>query len=250
MQKGKDHLDFLFVVTQDGSPTLRLTSPEGESESMHSLRGAFSETVYIYGAAIERCLKERFEPRILSLGLGLGYVELLAVALQLRDAPTSEFGGESFELLPELREFFYSWTLGELEKVPADFVRAYDEILDFTARATGIESSRIRSQLAELLKTGRWVLSGPLDAKTEVHGPFGCLCFDAFSSKTSPDLWTEEFLDQFFAKVAAPGCVLSTYACTGALKRTLKANRFDVTIRAGFGSKRDSTFAVRELSLS
>jgi hypothetical protein len=247
-------LVFQFLPTQDGSPTLRLTSnsaatnaPEltSEPESMHSFRGAFSETIYIYGAAIERCLRDGLHPRVLSLGLGLGYVELLACALWLRDAPEVDFGGESFELIPELRDYFRGWVSGEKDQVPPEFVAAYDQILALTAHETGIEGAKIRDHLYKLLGTGRWTLSEALTADTPISGEFGCLCFDAFSSKTSPDLWTEEFLNGFFEKVAAPGCVLSTYACTGALKRTLRAHGFDVTIRQGFASKRDSTFAVR-----
>ncbi len=240
---------FKFVETQDGSPSLRIEESEGqESESMHSLRGAFSETVYIYGTAIETCLREEFEPRIFSLGLGLGYVEVLSAALILRDAPEKKHiaGGESFELVPQLRDWFRAWVHGEEEKVPQDFARVYDDILARTATQAGINGKEIRAYLSDLLKEGRWTLSGPLAKDTKIEGTFGCICFDAFSSKTSPDLWTEEFLNDFLSRVTAPGCVLSTYACTGALKRSLRANGFDLSIREGFASKRDSTFAVRK----
>lgn len=242
-------MNFNFTETQDGSPTLRIGS-ETESESMHSLKGAFSETVYIYGTAIETCLKEKFHPRILSLGLGLGYVELLACALQLRDAPnlSAGFGGESFELIPELREYFQCWVHGEVANVPPPFVATYDKILDSTSRETKIDRQQIRMRLSELLTSKQWILSGPLSSETKIESQFGCLCFDAFSSKTSPELWTQEFLERFFKTVAADSCVLSTYACTGVLKRALKANDFEVTIRQGFASKRDSTFAVRKFA--
>lgn len=252
-------LSFLFEKTEDGSPTVRIHSDEGLSEAMHSLKGAFSETVYIYGTALETCLQRGFTPRILSLGLGLGYVEMLAAALILRASRTSlttttedqqtcalvnEAGGESHELIRELRDWFTSW-LTDTGSRPPEFSAAYDEILDRTSRETGIPAKEIKSFLAKMMREGRWRIREALDPKTTFETRFGCICFDAFSSKTSPELWTEPFLMEFLARSSAPGCVLSTYACTGALKRALKTSGFALTIREGFSSKRDSTFAVR-----
>jgi hypothetical protein len=264
------HSAFTFQPTEDQSLTLRVSTPEGPSEAMHSLKGAFSETIYIYGTAIELGLAKGFEPRVLSLGLGLGYVELLAVALTLKHADSlseqeyerfmAKSGGESFELLAPLRQWFAAWVLAapnanldivnsptndSATPVPTDFVTAYEGILSRTAEATGVATERIRMTLAKMLADGRWKIRPALDANTEFISPFGVICFDAFSSKTSPDLWTEEFLQDFFAKTCAAECVLSTYACTGALKRALRAAGFELSIREGFASKRDSTFAVR-----
>ena len=243
---------------------MRLGPGDVFSESMHSLKGAFSETVYIYGTAIQRCLTSFSVPsaqssvlssggggpRIFSLGLGLGYVEILAAALVLKaeegfTGVSQIAGGESFEIVPELREWFVSWVSGE--PVRADFQVAYDDILRRTAEQTGILPEQIRAQMHKMIQSGRWKIRPALDATTEFKERFHCICFDAFSSKTSPDLWSEEFLTAFFQKVAAESCVLATYACTGALKRTLRAARFELTIREGFSSKRDSTFAVRSL---
>lgn len=235
---------FNFVETDDGSRTLRLLGSNGESESMHSLRGAYSETVYIYGTAIEACFQKGFTPRILSLGLGLGYVEILAAALSLKHGVMVE--GESFEILPELRAFFANWATG-LRDVPPEFQSVYDDILSRAAVTAQVPEADIRRCLRQLISSGRWFLREDLNAETQIAKPFGCLCFDAFSSKTSPDLWTEAFLDRFFTMAAAPGSVLSTYACTGALKRSLRRAQFQLEIRAGFAAKRDSTFALREL---
>lgn len=250
-------MEYLFIKTEDGSPTVRLGPTRDESsssEAMHSLKGAFSETVYIYGTAIQLMLDEGMTPRVLSLGLGLGYVELLATGLALKQAKSlsqdaqaallDSFGGESFELVPELRAWFTAWVYGEGD-VPAEFRLTYDEILNRTATETSVEATKIRETLAGLVRDGRWKIREALTADTAFTTDFGCICFDAFSSKTSPELWSEEFLLKFFAQVCAPRCVLSTYACTGALKRSLKASGFELTIREGFSSKRDSTFAVR-----
>lgn len=254
--------EFTFVQTQDGSPTVRLGLGDDVSEAMHSLKGAFSETAYIYGSAIQTALDQNMSPTVLSLGLGLGYVELLASALflkksqELSDHETrarflSETGGESFELVPVLREWFSSWVLSSenapSENLPAEFARAYDDILHRTAEYAKLDQSEIKSHFKTMLLSQRWVISEALSSETEISRAFGCICFDAFSSKTSPDLWTEPFLLSFFKKACAPECVLSTYACTGALKRSLRASGFDLNIREGFASKRDSTFAIRSV---
>lgn len=235
---------FKFIETQDGSLTVRVTDPVTgtDSESMHSLRGAYSETVYIYGAAIESCFQQKFPPRILSLGLGLGYVEILSAALALKYG--IEIEGESFEILPELRDWFFGWTQGQGD-VPADFVRVYDDALTRSAATAEVDAAAARESLRRLFREDRWILREELTAATTLSRPFGCLCFDAFSSKTSPDLWTEEFLDSFLKRSTSPQAVLATYACTGALKRSLRKAGFTLEIREGFASKRDSTFAVR-----
>lgn len=233
---------FHFITTEDGSPSLRLGTTEPLSEAMHSLKGAFSETGYIYGAALDRAIDSGFEPRVLSMGLGLGYVELLAAAKMARRGLV-DFRGESFEIVPELRDLFTGWLRGEA--IDPEFAKAYDDIEALTCRQTELAPGTTREILAEAVASGRWLVREALTASTEFGGKFGTICFDAFSSKSTPDLWTEDFLRSFLEKTAAPGCVLSTYACTGSLKRSLKACGFEVTIREGFSSKRDSTFAVR-----
>jgi tRNA U34 5-methylaminomethyl-2-thiouridine-forming methyltransferase MnmC len=68
--------------------------------------------------------------------------------------------------------------------------------------------------------------------------------FDAFSGKSTPELWTPEFLALFLQRVAQEKAVFATYACTGTLKRTLQTAGFVVEKRPGFQGKRDSTTAV------
>ncbi len=246
---------FQFVKTEDGSLSARIGAPETPfedcSEAMHSLRGAFSETVYIYGSALRLAAEKQFDERVLSMGLGLGYVELLAAAIAMK--ANRKVSGESFEIVPELRDYFIEWLRGAKDpaarvKVPEDFMQAYEGICDRTASEIGVNSADLREALATAVSNGSWLIRNELDAQTTFKEPFGCICFDAFSSKSTPDLWTEEFLKSFLDKTAAPQAVLSTYACTGALKRALKTSGFEVTIREGFSSKRDSTFAVRSLS--
>lgn len=253
--------NFLIESTADGSPTARI----GDSETMHSFRGAFSETLYIYGSALDRFLAlepamARSEcPRVLSLGLGLGYVEILSAAHALQHG--YPLRGRSFELVPELIHGFRTWLLAPQETVettqgsPVIPLSIYDQILARTAQAFYLQSAThldagelalaIRQRLAAAVACGDWILDGPLTSSTDFSQSFHIIAFDAFSSKTTPELWSREFLDPFLARACSPVCVLSTYACTGHLKRALTAAGFTLEIREGYASKRDSTLAVR-----
>lgn len=272
---------FLFISTQDGSPTLRLIAApanalkrtdqqdtgqhtEETSEAMHSLDGAFSETVYIYGAAIEKAIESRSQTestastRVLSLGLGLGYVELLSTALFLKHhVPLADCAGLSFEINPELRKQFSFWLANTPDLAP-QFAAAYEQILDLTAKYSDLSPELIKQTLSSYLSTGKWQLAEALTTATlgqyqqydhyQFETPFHCICFDAFSAKSSPELWSSEFLDGFLRVAAAPTCVFATYACTGNLKRSLSAAGFTVQVRPGFAKKRESTLAIRAVS--
>lgn len=248
------------TVSGTVSGTASASEPANTSETMHSLRGAFLETVYIYGTAYDTAVRlldqavlnpvsesaplTTRHPRVFSLGLGLGYVELLSSALSIRH--DRELHGASFEAVPELNSSFLHWLgLDGTGSVPA---HVYDDILHRTAKETGVSDALIKSRLKEAIQSHAWLIEGPLTselASTSLETPFHCIAFDAFSGKSTPELWTREFLDSFLDKACAPVCALSTYACTGHLKRALQAAGFTLNIREGYASKRDSTLATR-----
>ena len=230
---------FLFEATDDASFTMRFINPETgiASECMHSLRGAFSETNYIYGQAIRTTLELNFDPSFLSVGLGLGYCETLLSALMLQ--AKKKFYIESFEQDQRLREHFASW-LSEAQITP-EFQKVYDQTLNSASELSGVSSALVKTNL----KNSPLHFRGLLTTDTEFEKQFSCVLFDAFSSKSTPDLWTQEFLESFFSKACANQCIFATYACTGVLKRALKNCGFELDIRPGFSSKRDSSFAIR-----
>lgn len=245
---------FEIVVTADGSYTARI----GLGETMHSMRGALGETIYIYGTTFDRmhsahCASTQQAPQILSLGLGLGFVELVAAAVAIKfDAPLC---GESFEADSRLLVSFENWVNGGAEIAGHVPYFVYEKTLEMTALAYGLDPNAILAKLRQGLSAGTWRLSGPLLASTfsdqtgddgaAKQRRFNAVAFDAFSSKSTPELWTREFLDPFLSLACSPDCILSTYACTGHLKRALVDAGFTLEIREGFASKRDSTLAWR-----
>ena len=225
------------LETADGSPTLKLSS---EGEPMHSLEGAFTETQYIYQPIVEKAFESVENPVILSVGLGLGYNEILAVCESIKQGKLPSLI-QSYEAVPELRTAFEDWICNE-----ADSNTIYDDILQRYAEHYSLPASAILFRLRDLLSANKLILDGAIEATT-VPPRANAICFDAFSNKTNPELWNEEFLTQFFKNASSEKCYVSTYACTGTLKRALKTNGFLVELKKGFGTKRESTAATKNL---
>ena len=228
--------EFKNLITADQSPSLSLPPTW---EPMHSLEGAFSETQYIYQPTVALAFTQCLAPSLLSLGLGLGYNEILVAceALAQNKQPASI---RSFELVPELRNYFTAW----LQQDFSPLNEAYEQIVASYAQKYHLLESQIKDSLQDLLRSGVLSIEGPVTLQTELS-PMNGILFDAFCAKTSPDLWTPEFLHQFFKQTAGTPCFVSTYACTGELRRALTAAGFKVEKRKGFAFKRESTFAER-----
>jgi hypothetical protein len=240
---------FQFVETADGSPSLRLCGPEGLGEPMHNLKGAFSETLYIYGPALRAVYSQIRQPatmpRVMSVGLGLGYIEILAAVLYSKssNAKSAGWSGESFELSKELRENFASWILDE--GVPDGFRTAYNKILNLTCEHEKVDPKKILNLLRQSLRDGNWKIRQELSEFTKFDQKFNCICYDAFSSRTSPALWEDIFLSTLLDSAAAPSALVATYACVSGLKHALSSNNFALEIRKGFAGKRNCSMASR-----
>lgn len=239
-------IGFEVEITGDGSPSLRLLQghiPEVEKgESMHHSGGAAEETELIYGRVIRKCFTETSNPHFLSIGLGLGYVEM-TVAREALLKQDFNFTLESFELVPELREYLKQWLKsGDLSP---EIVSVYDQVLKYILKDTTLSSQAVKDLLAAKIESNEWRLRGPLVADSEFIAKAHCLLFDAFSAKTSPDLWTEEFLVDFLNRSTAGDAIVSTYASRGTLKRALKTAGFFVETNEGFKGKRNSTMAFK-----
>ncbi len=234
-------IGFSLEKTQDGSPTLRrqqATRPDfTDGESMHHSGGAATETVYIYKPVIEKVQSWNVEkPAYLSVGLGLGYVELLIA----RENLDKEVLISSFEIVPELRDSFLKWIMQD--QLPEEIQRTYDLVGEFVG---GKEIEKIKKYLATAYERGSWKIHGALEEATHSFPHHGIM-YDAFSRAVSPDIWKSEFMIQFLKTWGATQCCLSTYSCTGDLKRALKEAGFTLDIRLGFKGKRNSTFAFRD----
>ena len=223
------------VETADGSPTLSIDG----GEKMHSMEGALSESLFIYKSCIDRSALQE-SPKILSLGLGLGYNELIAVATSIIWKKPIKVC--SFEKLDFLRDNFTGW----LNKKSVELGSIYDQVLHGISQEFAQNKSLLFETTVQMYESQHLEIRGAFEEKNPWPWKFHGICYDAYSSETDPELWKEEFLEKSLESYADDSfCCLSTYAATGNLKRALKNLKFDVEIRKGFGMKRNSTFAIR-----
>jgi S-adenosyl-L-methionine-dependent methyltransferase len=234
------------VRTEDGSFSLRRVGDQ-PSETMHHPKGAFEETCWVYGPCIQWSLART--GHILSVGLGVGYVEFLAIGMAIAQQKTLHL--TSLESDPNLSAFLRSYALGVVSEVPAFIWEIYDQSVHRIADKLNISPVDMKHKISSMIQSGEWMLLGAYNPKTPCE--FGNqlaeksidgICFDLFSSNTDPELWDEEGLAQFIDFVSARESCLSTYSSKGTLKRALLRNGFRPEIKSGF-HKRDSIWAER-----
>lgn len=250
--KSWSDIGFEIEITGDQSPSLRmlksLDPAKERGESMHHSGGACEETLLIYGEPIRQVLKNIENPHFLIVGLGLGYIELVIAREALLQGKSSNQVGliTSYESVPELREFFYNWLHGRCENLSAEVVETYEKVLFHILKDTALSPELLKDFLRQhFLNLGD--IHSELSSEVRLESRYHCILYDAFSSKTSPFLWEEEFLARLLREGSADKSLLSTYACKGSLKRALKREGFEVVVRDGFQGKRNSTLGVKNM---
>ena len=243
--------DFLLAETLDGSWTVSLPTPDGaRAERMHHPAGALTETCQIYGTAIGAMLEltQGSPLRVLSVGLGLGYVELLAAAMFFGRGRADALELVSLESDPFFRDRFGNWLAGGFDSETFPFA-TLNHIEAITMGVIGLHPKELslRKYLGDLRREGRFHLLGDIRKLDEDTGRFHLILFDLFSSKTNQELWTEDFIRSFVEARAQGSCIFASYASTGNLKRGLRANGFQLNPLPGFAGKRETTLAHRQL---
>lgn len=250
--KAWSDIGFEIEITGDQSPSLRLLQSidpaKDRGESMHHSGGACTETLLIYGEPIKEILQKIEKPHFLIVGLGLGYIEsVIAREALLQKKSASDVGMiTSYESVPELREFFFQWLHDDKDSLHPEVINTYEQMLKSVVRDTELKGEAVKVFLREHFRKPVDIFSA-LDKDVRLVSKYHCILYDAFSSKTSPFLWEEEFLNSLLEQGSSSSCILSTYACKGSLKRALKNHGFDVIVREGFQGKRNSTLGVKSL---
>lgn len=252
MQASRDE-NFLYTlqITADGSPTLILENPDASemtaSEAMHNSAGALTESIYIYYENILEASRRGWPCNVLSVGLGLGYNEALTAVSKIRSQVLNSPLIFSFEKNPTIRSQYKSWLTRNAVSEKSFWTEAFDQTLIATAEKFSIDPHTIKKVLIDLYNDKCFRLESDfLDYKSKISGQrFTSILFDAFSKKSTPGLWDEEFLDNVLNDCADKNCILTSYAATGTLNRALAKNGFRNTRRSGFQGKRESTWAER-----
>ena len=232
---------FEIIQTQDGSPSLRLLRT---NEAMHNPKGALSESCYIYKKVMDEVLAlsspDLLRPlRVLSLGLGLGYNELLLLAQSYKK--NVEIYLDSYESFEPLRANFCAWLCNE----KCELFDVYDEIIEMICQQDGISVAALKTFVRQKMIDKAFCLHGAFSQNEFRRSTYHGILFDAFSEKTSPELWSESFLNEFLDQCCEPVCVFATYAAKSSLTKALTRAQFCVEKIRGFGGKRQSTWARR-----
>ncbi len=239
---------YQFITTEDGSPSIRMwrssIGAEMPAEAMHHCAGALSESVYIYGTLVDEVISRGWPARILSVGLGCAYNEWIALARLLHtDCSAESIYLESFEADPRLNGSFKLWLFEEFSD---PFSHLYTEVVNKVSNHFGLDAQNLKTFGRNAFEKEQWRIRDRLEKGLAFHTKFTAIFFDAFSTKATPELWSEPFLDWFLAQAADTNCGLSTYAATGRLNRALKHAGFVLVPYRGFSGKRQSTRAFRE----
>lgn len=243
MKMDFEQFGFSIETTLDGSPTLRLKKPIENStkppESMHHSGGAATETRYIYGNPINEAFnvfpKNKEPLKVCVIGLGLGYIEMTWA--QAVNNHRVESSCDSFEIAAELKESFIKWLKGSTNKESI-----YYKCLD----GLGVKySENIIQTLKHNFLVENHFYSDLRQKENYQNKKWHLIAYDAFSRKTNEELWSETFLTHWFSRYCEEDAMVMTYACTGALKRSLEHNGFIFIKRPGFQGKRDATLAYR-----
>ncbi|MGZ3775725.1 MAG: MnmC family methyltransferase [Pseudobdellovibrionaceae bacterium] len=251
--KSWSEIGFEIEVTDDQSPSLRLLTSidptKDRGESMHHSGGACTETLLIYGEPISKIQKKVVKPRFLIVGLGLGYIELVIARQALLQGKTATDVGliTSYESVPELKEYFFKWLYNKKNELHEEVWNTYEAVLKSVIAGTHLKKEDLTIFLQAHFKSLSDIQEA-LHAEVVLPSRYHCILYDAFSSKTSPFLWEEEFLVNLLNHGTARPCVLSTYACKGSLKRALKKQGFEVVVREGFKGKRNSTLGLADFN--
>lgn len=253
MKSWKD-IGFEIEITGDGSPSLHLLTPSDPAkkigESMHHSGGACAETNLIYGEPITAVLGFHARPHFMVVGLGLGYIELVIAreALKVGKSPSQLGLLTSYESVPELRNFFVAW-IGGSQDLHSEVQGTYDLVAECVLKDTSITSTNLKTFLTHFFKSESDIHAA-LEADCVFESKYHCILYDAFSAKTTPTLWSEEFLNHLLKNATAETSVMSTYACRGSLKRALRNQGFEVITREGFQGKRNSTLGYKNYPTS
>ncbi|APJ04435.1 MnmC family methyltransferase [Silvanigrella aquatica] len=244
----EQQLNSYFQLTADGSYSLKLQSEHCESEFMHSDQGAFSETIYVYLPVVKFVFENQLNPLFLSIGLGLGYIEIMTVAYYL-EKKTFCLNDElffifSYEKEKKLIQLFKNYFLNN--EIPDSFKMCYDSIINLNAKFFSIDKELLKKTMRNLIIENKIKFYNNFSIKSFNEMPVHGIYFDAFSAKSSPDLWQSDVLNHIFHnKNCARQAVFATYASRTNLKKLLKENHFFIHKKKGFSGKRECLLAER-----
>jgi tRNA U34 5-methylaminomethyl-2-thiouridine-forming methyltransferase MnmC len=223
--KTKSHILNKLIKTSDGSHTIYV--PELD-EHYHSVHGAVQESQFIFiHNGFEYCKSNPVS--ILEIGFGTGLNVLLTAIRNLSDPREVNF--TSIEKYPldeiTINSLNYYEFAGEKGKEIFRLIHSSPWELK-NAILTNFNLTKLRSD---------FTVKKP-------EGLYDLIYFDAFGPDKQPEMWTSDIFDSI-SNVTRKDGILVTYSAKGAVKRSLKACGFEVSLLPGPPGKRQMIRAVK-----
>lgn len=250
------------VITDDGSPTVRVSSADHPNEDMHHSGGALSESLFVYGEIVRAALNFNLPPKVASVGLGLGYNEAISVAeiltfeqkrfeflekLLIPKRPEHVFPEVkllSFEKDETIRRCYQNWLLNK--DLDAFWAPLFQDVLILVGKKYDISDGHLKREIGKLYREEKFKIAGAVENFRGVTNErYSIILYDAFSLKATPKIWDEEFLKSFLNGMSGQFCFFSSYAALNGLNRALESCGYQLDIHRGFKNKRNATWAYR-----
>lgn len=214
------------VTTDDGS--LSLHSDE-YGQAMHTLSGAYTESLVKHVRPSGVLGLDQPEIHVLDVGFGIGYNVL---------ALLSEFARDDRNRRLEIITL-------EKDPTPADMM----ERISFPGETGRLFETVKRLCLDEEVRGEKYtvrMLTGDARRSVRLLEPthFHTIFHDPYSPATNPELWTVDFFRELY-RVAAEGCVLTTYSAAPQVRAALLEAGFGVERAPSMGRKREGTLAAK-----
>lgn len=218
-----------IVTTADGTKSILITDTDVQYHSKH---GAILEAkhVFIHSGLHYYLKSNNTKPiSVFEMGFGTGLNCLLTYLATKQNNISIQYTGiEAFPVdFSELKQLNFHEKLGISNEV---FFKLHQFKWGEKHQLTeDFSFQKIHKRLQDF------------SAKEE----FDIIYFDAFGSKTQPELWTKEITDQLFEMLQNNGVVV-TYSVKGSFRRDLLASGFSVEKIPGPPGKREMLRAIKE----
>ena len=217
-----------LITTADGSSTLHSNQFDA---LYHSKHGAIQESQVVFiEAGLHQKMLQHTALSILEMGFGTGLNALLTyLEAERHDLHITYTGVEAYPIsLALAQQLNYIEQLGASPVDAAAFLQMH---------AADHEHQAISGRFS----FGKAIQ--PFETVT-ADGRYDIVYYDAFAPAVQPQLWNAEAFQRAF-QALRPGGLLPTYCAKGVVKRTLKANGFEVEALPGPIGKREITRATK-----
>ncbi len=217
---------FHITITEDGSVSLH---SDEYGQAMHTLSGAYTESLVKHVRPSGVLALDLPEIHVLDVGFGIGYNVLALLSEFARDDRNRRLEITTLEKDPPPSD------LMERISFPGETGRLYETV----KRLCPGEVVRGEKYTMRML-TGDARRSVPLLESNHFHAIF----HDPYSPAKNPELWTVDFFRELY-RVAAEGCVLTTYSAAPQARAALTEAGFSVGGAPSMGRKREGTLAAK-----